>query len=179
MTSTMRRALLPATFVLAALAATLASVGPASAGTRPTGAAVTDQATVMTRSGPMGTYLTDGQGRSLYLFVADTSTTPTCFGPCAAAWPPLITTGAPKAGPGIDAAKLGTTPGAGGATQVTYNGHPLYLWMLDKAPGDTTGQGVNNFGALWWLVSPQGAAITGSGTPSSSPTGSSPTGKPS
>ena len=78
MTSTMRRALLPATFVLAALAATLASVGPASAGTRSAGAAVTDQATVMTRSGPMGTYLTDGQGRSLYLFVANTVAPPTC-----------------------------------------------------------------------------------------------------
>jgi hypothetical protein len=72
---------------------------------------------------------------------------------------------------------LGTSQRSGGVTQVTYNGHPLYLYAADSAPGQTTGQGLNQFGALWWLVNPQGAAITNTGTPS--PTGSpamSPTG---
>jgi len=169
MISTMRRVLLPATFALVGLAATLSLTAPASASTpTPTG-----QATVMTHSGAMGTYLTYGQGKSLYLFVADTTSASTCFGACAAAWPPLITTGAAKAGSGVDQAKLGTTSRSGGGTQVTYNGHPLYLFAGDTAAGQTTGQGLNNFGALWWLVNPQGAAITGTGTPSPthSPTG--------
>lgn len=175
MISTMRRVLVPATFALAGLAATLSLTAPASAGAptpTPTG-----QATVMTKSGPMGTYLTDGKGNSLYLFVADKTSTSTCNGACAAAWPPLITTGVAKAGSGVDQTKLGTTSRSGGVTQVTYNGHPLYLYAADTAPGQTTGQGLNQFGALWWLVNPQGAAITSMGT--SSPTGSptmSPTG---
>ena len=167
MISTMRRVLFSVTFVLAGLAATLALAATASAGT-PT---PTPQASVMTRSGPMGTYLTDGQGKSLYLFVADKTSTSTCSGPCAAAWPPLLTSGAPKAGPGVDQSKLGTSPRSGGATQVTYNGHPLYLFTGDTAAGQTSGQGLNNFGALWWLVNPQGAAITTTGTPTTSPTG--------
>jgi predicted lipoprotein with Yx(FWY)xxD motif len=173
MISTTRRVLLPATFALAGLAATLSLTAPASAGA-PT---PTAQATVMTKTGPMGTYLTDGQGKSLYLFVADKTSTSTCFGACEAAWPPLVTEGASKAGPGVDQTKLATTPRSGGSTQVTYNGHPLYLYAADTAPGQTTGQGLNQFGALWWLVNPQGAAITNTGTPS--PTGSpamSPTG---
>jgi predicted lipoprotein with Yx(FWY)xxD motif len=169
MISTLRRALLPATFALAVAAATFVSAAPAWAST-PT---PSPQATVMTRSGPMGTYLTDGQGKSLYYFQADKGTTSTCSGPCAATWPPLVTVGAPKAGPGVDASKLGTTPRSGNATQVTFAGHPLYLYGGDTAAGQTNGQGLNNFGALWWLVSPQGASITTTGTPSphASPTG--------
>jgi predicted lipoprotein with Yx(FWY)xxD motif len=171
MISTTRRVLLPATFALAGLAATLSLTAPASAGA-PT---PTAQATVMTKTGPMGTYLTDGQGKSLYLFVADKTSTSTCFGACEAAWPPLVTEGAAKAGSGVDQTKLATTPRSGGSTQVTYNGHPLYLYAADTAPGQTTGQGLNQFGALWWLVNPQGAAITGTGTPSP---GGSPTMSP-
>jgi predicted lipoprotein with Yx(FWY)xxD motif len=171
MISTMRRVLVPATFALAGLAATLSLTAPASASTptpTPTG-----EATVMTKSGPMGTYLTDGQGKSLYLFAADTKSNSTCNGACAAAWPPLVTTATAKAGSGADAAKLGTTKRSDGATQVTYNGHPLYLYAADTAPGQTNGQGLTQFGALWWLVNPQGAAITSTGTssPTTSPTG--------
>jgi predicted lipoprotein with Yx(FWY)xxD motif len=171
MISTIRRALVPATFALAGLAVTLSLTAPASA-SAPT---PTAQATVMTKTGPMGTYLTDAQGKSLYLFVADTTSTSTCFGACAAAWPPLVTAGAAKAGSGVDQTKLATTPRSGGSTQVTYNGHPLYLYAGDTAAGQTTGQGLNQFGALWWLVNPQGAAITGTGTPSP---GGSPTMSP-
>jgi len=175
MISTMRRVLVPATFALAGLAATLSLAAPASASTptpTPTG-----PVTVMTKTGPLGTYLTTGQGNSLYLFAADKSSTSTCNGACAAAWPPLVTTGKPNAGAGVNASMLGTSQRSGGVTQVTYNGHPLYLYAADSAPGQTTGQGLNQFGALWWLVNPQGAAITNTGTPS--PTGSpamSPTG---
>jgi predicted lipoprotein with Yx(FWY)xxD motif len=116
--------------------------------------------TVTTKTGPMGTYLVDGQGRSLYLFVADTGTTSTCNGQCAAVWPPLVVTNAATAGSGVTASMLGTSTRSGGAKQVTYAGHPLYHFASDKNPGDTTGQGVNNFGGLWWLVTPNGTAIT-------------------
>src|SRR5258706_10853798 len=102
MISTMRRAVRLATLVLAAAVVVLAGTVAASAGARTaTGSSSrADQVTVMTRTGPMGTYLTDGQGRSLYRFLADSGSTSTCQGACAAAWPPVITTGAPIAGQG-------------------------------------------------------------------------------
>jgi len=114
----------------------------------------------------MGMYLTDGQGRSVYLFVADTNGTSTCTGPCATEWPPLLTTGTPQAGSGVTADLLSTVARADGTQQVTYNKHPLYLFGADKAAGDTNGQGVNAFGALWWLVTPAGGAITTTASPS-------------
>ncbi len=122
--------------------------------------------TVETHAGPMGTYLTDGQGKSLYLFVADTNGTSTCNGACAGEWPPVLTSGTPQAGSGVTAGMLGTVDRSDGAKQVTYNNHPLYLFHRDTAAGDVTGQGVNEFGALWWLVSPAGDAITTTSSPS-------------
>ena len=129
-------------------------------GSNPTG-----PVTVTARNGAMGMYLTDGQGRSLYLFEADTSGTSTCTGACATEWPPLLTAGTPQAGSGVTADMLGTVARADGTTQVTYNKHPLYLFSADKAAGDTNGQGVNAFGALWWLVNPAGSAITTTSSP--------------
>jgi predicted lipoprotein with Yx(FWY)xxD motif len=117
-------------------------------------------AAVNTASGPLGTYLTDSRGRALYLWVADTAGTSTCAGACAATWPPVTTAGAPMAGTGVDAAKLGTVARGDGTTQVTYDKHPLYLFALDMAAGDVKGQGSTGFGAAWWLVTPDGTAIT-------------------
>jgi predicted lipoprotein with Yx(FWY)xxD motif len=122
----------------------------------------------MTRTGPLGTYLTDGQGRSLYLFEADKNGTSTCNGACAAAWPPLLTTGNAQAGSGLAASGLGTTTRSDGHKQVTFHNHPLYFYSLDRTPGNTNGQGVNAFGALWWLVSPNGSPITKMGSSSGS-----------
>jgi predicted lipoprotein with Yx(FWY)xxD motif len=144
-----------------------------SAGTTPSGAggSTGSATTVQTTSGSLGTYLTDGTGRTLYLWVADKSGPSTCYDACAHAWPPLLTTGAPTAGSGVDASKLGTTDRKDGAKQVTYNGNPLYYYFGDSAAGDTTGQGSDGFGAKWWVVTPSGTAITGSGggqSPSSS-----------
>jgi predicted lipoprotein with Yx(FWY)xxD motif len=116
--------------------------------------------TVMAKSGPAGTYLTDGSGKTLYLFAADTGSTSTCTGACAKFWPPLTTTGAPVAGSGVTASMLSTFKRADGTTQVDYNGHPLYYYISDTAPGDDTGQGLNLSGGLWWIVSPNGNAIT-------------------
>jgi predicted lipoprotein with Yx(FWY)xxD motif len=127
------------------------------------GASASSAAMVKTTSGSLGTYLTDGAGRTLYLWVADKAGPSTCYDACAHAWPPLITTGAPTAGSGVDASKLGTTDRKDGAKQVTYNGNPLYYYFGDSKAGDTTGQGSDGFGAKWWVVTPSGTAITGSG----------------
>jgi predicted lipoprotein with Yx(FWY)xxD motif len=116
-------------------------------------------AVVMTKTGSAGTYLTDGSGKSLYLFVADTGGKSACSGSCAAVWPPLTTTGKPTAGSGANGSMLTTITRTDGSTQVVYNGHPLYYYAADTAAGQTSGQGINTFGGLWWLVSPAGTAI--------------------
>ena len=108
----------------------------------------------------LGQILVDEEGKTLYLFVADKGTASTCYTSCATIWPPVLTTGAPQAEGGAKASLLGTTTRTDGKVEVTYAGHPLYYFIQDKKVGDTTGQGVNGFGALWWVVSPSGAAIT-------------------
>src|SRR5919201_179762 len=101
-----------------------------------------------------GTALVDSQGRALYLFEADKGDMSRCSGACASAWPPATTTGAPTAGPGLSAAKLGTTKRSDGTTEVTYNGHPLYRYAGDSRPGEANGQGLNQFGAKWNMLAP-------------------------
>ena len=145
----------------AALAVALAGCATAAQSTpAPGNGGAQATATVNTTSGPLGVYLTDSRGRAVYLWVADTAGTSTCAGACAATWPPLTTAGAPKAGSGVDAAKLGTVARGDGTTQVTYDKHPLYVFALDMAAGDVKGQGSTGFGAAWWLVTPDGTAIT-------------------
>jgi len=105
----------------------------------------------------LGSFLVDSKGMTLYLFTKDTPNTSTCYGGCAKAWPPLLTTGAPSGGAGVNASLLGTTARTDGTTQVTYNGWPLYYWAKDKAAGDTTGQGVQN---VWYVIDPAGKSVT-------------------
>ena len=83
----------------------------------------------------------------------------TCYGACAALWPPLLTKGKPIAGHGVRASLLGTTKRKDGKLEVTYNGHPLYYFVTDRKPGQTTGQAVNQFGAPWWVLSAAGKEI--------------------
>ena len=116
---------------------------------------------IKTATGKPGTFLVDSSGRSLYLFEADKSSTSTCNGACAAAWPPLTTTGAPTAGAGVKANLLGTSKRDDGKMEVTYNGHPLYYFANDSAPGDIKGQGIDAFGAEWYAVSPEGKTAEG------------------
>lgn len=131
-------------------------------------AAAGSGAAISTADGAEGTYLVGPSGNAVYLWLADTSSTSTCSGSCAAAWPPVTTDGAPTASGSASAAELGTTARADGTEQVTYHGHPLYYYAGDGAPGQTSGQGSNGFGALWWLVDPSGSAITGAGGGSTS-----------
>jgi predicted lipoprotein with Yx(FWY)xxD motif len=118
-------------------------------------------ATIAVRTTPLGRILVDGRGMTLYLFEKDTGMMSTCNGSCAKFWPPVTTMGAAKAGSGLDAGKFGTTARPDGETEVTYNGHPLYYYAGDKQPGDTTGQGLNAFGALWYVLSPAGKEVVG------------------
>jgi predicted lipoprotein with Yx(FWY)xxD motif len=105
-------------------------------------------------------FLTDGAGRSLYLWVPDSSTMSTCSGACATAWPPLTAKGTPTGGAGVTASDLGTISRSDGSKQVTYAGHPLYYFAGDKAAGQTNGEGSDGFGAPWYLVAPSGQQIT-------------------
>jgi len=120
-------------------------------------AAPTGPATVAVGGTMKVPVLLDGKGKTLYLFTKDTGTASTCSGKCAAAWPALLTKGAPVAGTGVDATKLGSSVQADGTSQVTYNGHLLYYFAGDKAAGDTAGQGV---GGVWFVVDATGAAVT-------------------
>ena len=103
-------------------------------------------------------FLVDQLGRSLYLFTEDTQNdgSSACTGECLTQWPPLVVTGIPQAGNGVDASLLGTITRDDGTLQATYNGWPLYLYIGDTGPGTTSGQGV---GGVWFLVSGTGNSI--------------------
>ena len=136
------------------------AAGPTSTSTVAAGTA----ATVATADvGQLGTVLVDGTGRTLYLFKNDTGTSSTCSGDCAATWPALLTKGDATAGTGAQPSMLGTTTRDDGTTQVTYDGHPLYLYSGDTAAGDANGEGV---GDVWF-------AVTVQGTPAQASTGGS------
>jgi predicted lipoprotein with Yx(FWY)xxD motif len=110
----------------------------------------------------LGRILVDSQGRTVYLFVKDTRLASTCSGECAVEWPPVTAKGKPKVGSGVTAREVGTTSRSDGKTQVTYNGHPLYLFEGDNEAGDTNGQGISAFGARWYVLSPAGNHVTSS-----------------
>jgi predicted lipoprotein with Yx(FWY)xxD motif len=113
-------------------------------------------AVVAAAQGELGTFLTDADGRTLYLFTNDAPGVSSCSAECLAAWPALLTGGGPVAGDGVDAALLGTTTREDGGVQVTYAGWPLYRFAGDAAPGDVAGQGVND---VWFVVSPAGEPV--------------------
>jgi predicted lipoprotein with Yx(FWY)xxD motif len=114
-----------------------------------------------------GRILVNSKGRTIYLFKKDTGTKSTCTGACATDWPPVRVSGKPTVGKGLKASKVGTTARSDGKPQVTYNGHPLYLFSGDSKPGDTNGQGLSAFGAKWYVVSPAGNQITSQASSSS------------
>ena len=142
------------------------STPTASATTRPTptatptATATPTGTTIKTASNALGTILVDGKGRTVYLFEKDTGATSNCYGACAGIWPPVLTKGAPVAGSGAQSSLLGTTKRTNGTLQVTYAGHPLYYYAGDSKPGQTSGEGLDEFGAKWYVLGPNGAAVT-------------------
>jgi predicted lipoprotein with Yx(FWY)xxD motif len=146
-----------------------ASSTPAAAATSNTASAVNGTTT------SLGKIITNGQGRTLYLFSKDSGRMSSCSGACATNWPPFLATKKPSAGNGISAGSLTLVKRADGKTQVALSGHPLYFFAGDQAPGQMNGQGVDEFGAKWFTVSPAGMSVTtaakSSGSSSSSSSG--------
>jgi predicted lipoprotein with Yx(FWY)xxD motif len=144
------------------------AVSGSSAKTRSTASATV----ISTRHTSLGATLVDGQGRTLYLFDGDRPNVSMLSQAGLAVWPTVTATGAPVAKGGVNASKIGTIL-THGHRQVTYDHHPLYIYVGDQKPGDTKGQGLNEFGALWYVLSPTGTAVTASPrTPVSSSTSS-------
>jgi predicted lipoprotein with Yx(FWY)xxD motif len=149
--------------ILAALvAAACGSSGGsnASGSSAPPKTASGQAATIGIANENLGKILVNSQGRTLYLFQRDSGTKSTCTGACAIDWPPLRATGKPTVGGGANAAIVETSARSDGTPQVTYNGHPLYLFSGDQSPADTNGQGVNAFGGLWYALSSSGNEVT-------------------
>jgi predicted lipoprotein with Yx(FWY)xxD motif len=140
---------LAASALVLATAATVALAGSATAG----------GARVNVAMSHLGRILVDSKGITLYDFPPDKGTTSVCYSACAALWPPLISHGKPTAGHGARASLLGTTKRKDGKLQATYGGHPLYYFVTDRKPGQTTGQGINQFGGPWWVISSAGKEI--------------------
>jgi predicted lipoprotein with Yx(FWY)xxD motif len=140
---------LAAATLVAAVAATLALAGGQTQG----------GARLHIAKTKLGRILVDSRGITLYDFVKDKGKTSVCYGACAALWPPLTTIGKPHAGGGVAPSLVGTTRRTDGKVEVTYGGHPLYYYVADSKRGETTGQGLNQFGAPWWVISPAGKEI--------------------
>jgi len=137
------------------------SSGAGSYGAGPTASSGSPSAAIVDlRGSKLGQILVDGQGRTLYLFEADKVGKSECNGACTSAWPPYVTNSTPHPGTGVTGALLGTSiRGDGGGTQVTYRGHPLYHYADDNRPGDAAGQGLNQFGAKWYVLASSGNKI--------------------
>ena len=130
-------------------------VGAAIAATKP----VTHSATVTTARSGLGQIVADSHGRTLYLFEKDTTARSACSGTCAVYWPPLLTSGQTVASKGAKQSLLGSIKRADGTRQVTYAGHPLYLFSGDSVRGQTNGEGLNDFGASWYALKASGTKI--------------------
>ncbi len=119
------------------------------------------------RNETLGHYLTDGDQRTLYVFMKDGNNTSNCTDACTKNWLPLTVTGQPTAMQGLDDTLLGTIKRQDGTTQVTFSGHPLYYFAGDKNPGDTKGQGV---AGNWYVIDFNGEPVKTGNAPSAAPT---------
>jgi predicted lipoprotein with Yx(FWY)xxD motif len=166
-----------APLAVALLAAAACSSGSSSSSGSTSNSTATSSTMITTKTSSGGSFLTNSTGRAVYLFMADSSGKSACDGACAAAWPPVIAASQPTAAGSAQATDLGTITRSDGTKQVTYDGHPLYYFEGDTGPGTDKGQGLDNFGAKWWLVAPTGSSITTAVTISGS--GSAPASSPS
>ena len=132
------------------------SYGYGSGGTQTSTASAV---TLKVASSSLGKILVDQDGKTLYLFEADSANKSNCSGGCLALWPPVMANGKATAGSGVSAGMIGT---ATGSSQVTYAGHPLYWFSGDPNAGDTNGEGLTDFGGAWYAVSPSGKAVDNS-----------------
>jgi predicted lipoprotein with Yx(FWY)xxD motif len=105
--------------------------------------------------------IVDSRGFTLYDFHKDKGTKSACYGACAGVWPPLTTSGAPKATSGAEASMLGTTERSDGTMQVTYAGHPLYTYVADTKPGEAKGNDFSSYGGQWYALKSSGEEAGG------------------
>jgi predicted lipoprotein with Yx(FWY)xxD motif len=166
----MRRLALAA-LVLCGLSLAALQVGPASAST--VAASVADRGAaasggdsrfaarknirIASDDSAFGPMLFNRAGQAIYIFEKETTRESRCYGTCAREWPPVLTKGKPKAVRGVKQGLLGTTKRRGGATQVTYNGKPLYYYH-DELPGQVFCHNVFLNGGLWLVIGPDGKA---------------------
>jgi predicted lipoprotein with Yx(FWY)xxD motif len=148
-----------ATLMIAACGSSTSSTssgGTTSSAAAPASSApAASSSTVKTATIGGATVLTNAKGFTLYWFAPDTPTTSKCNGSCATYWPPVK--GPATAGAGVTG-KLGTIKRSDGSTQATYDGHPLYTYAADSAPGQAKGNGLNLSGGVWHEVTASGAA---------------------
>ncbi|MFY9264220.1 MAG: hypothetical protein WAO61_02145 [Solirubrobacterales bacterium] len=138
-----------------------AAMKEAEAGSESGGAMIVSNSTI--KSGSVDRYgkiLQGHKGHSIYIFTKETRGKSECYGECAAAWPPVLTKGAPRAGSGITQSKLGMTKRTDGTTQVTYDGQPLYHFVKEKKADQVLCQAVFEFGGTWYVIDPSGKPIT-------------------
>jgi predicted lipoprotein with Yx(FWY)xxD motif len=146
-------------------AALVAAIAAALVGAQARAATV---GTLRLATTPLGKILVDSRGHTLYLFERDKSTKSTCYGTCAKDWPPFLVSTRPHAGSGVKSTLLGTTRRNDGRLQVTYHGHPLYAFFLDKQAGQMKGQGLAFFGGAWYVLGANGVKIAGKAATTSS-----------
>jgi predicted lipoprotein with Yx(FWY)xxD motif len=155
--------------VLAACSSSGASTAPsAAAPSAAASAAAGGPVTLATSSGAVGAFLTGADGKTLYVFTADSADSSTCVDACATKWPPVVITGSAPAAPSGVTGALTTFARADGSMQLALNGRPLYYYAGDAKAGDTTGQGV---GGKWFVAAPDGTLP--SAAPSASAAGRS------
>jgi len=150
--------------VLAACSNDTTTTAPAAGGTTTTptpagstGTSMSGATVQVTDNGTYGKILTDGEGNTLYLFETDQGTKSACTTGCSSTWPALtVSGGKPTAGDGINAGLLGVAKQADGSMQVTYNGHLVYRYAGDSAPGQTNGEGISG---VWFVVSSTGSPV--------------------
>jgi predicted lipoprotein with Yx(FWY)xxD motif len=139
------------------------SAGPYGSAAMASARSATGATRIGVASSRLGRIVVDGKGRTLYLFEKDKNRRSACYGQCATYWPPLLTHAKPVARAGAKQSLLGTTRRANGSQQVTYGGHPLYRFALDRKPGQIKGEGLQDFGGGWDVVSPAGKKIESDG----------------
>ena len=157
--------------------ASSATSHPPAVASSPAAAVAVGSGAIKTMSTSKGTVLTNAAGMTLYWFAKDTSTRSNCLIPCKTIWPPVTMTAADAAGTSLPHG-FATITRPSGAVQLTYDGHPLYTYVGDKAAGQITGDGINASGGLWWAMTPSGSELGGApassgGSGSSAGTGGS------
>lgn len=150
--------------IIAAVGAAVLVAATAQAATSSRRHARASGAFVTLRKTALGSVLVDARGRTLYLFEKDHNGLSMCNAACVAYWPPLVSHGTPRAGTGVKQSLLTLGRAHNGVQQVLYAGHPLYTFVGDKRAGQLAGEGLNNFGAEWYIVAANGQKVEANGT---------------